>query len=108
MQINCKGKLIDLSHPKVMGILNMTPDSFYDGGRNNRMDNAFSQVERMLKGGAFFIDIGGVSTRPGSEAVSEEGELSRVVPAVEMILKNFPEALLSIDTYRTKVAREAV
>lgn len=108
MQINCKGKLIDLSHPKVMGILNITPDSFYDGGRNNRMDNALSQVEGMLKEGAFFIDIGGVSTRPGSEAVSEEEELSRVVPTVEMILKNFPEVLLSVDTYRSKVARETV
>src|SRR5690606_24513158 len=108
MQINCKGKLLDLSRPKVMGILNMTPDSFYDGGKNNQIHDALIQVENMLQAGADFIDIGGISTRPGSEAVSEEEELSRVIPVIEMILKKSPDTLISIDTYRAKVAREAV
>src|SRR5690606_41790657 len=98
MQINCKGKLIDLSHPKVMGILNMTPDSFYDGGRNNRMDNAFSQVERMVKEGAFFLGIGGASTRPGAEPVSEEGESRGEEGGGEMIMKNLREALCPRET----------
>lgn len=108
MQINCKGKLVDLSQPKIMGILNLTPDSFYDGGKNNQLEQAISQVENMLNAGADFIDVGGVSTRPGSEPVSEEEELKRVIPIVEYIVNKFPEALLSIDTYRAKVARESV
>lgn len=97
-----------MSRPKVMGILNVTPDSFYDGGKNNEAQNALSQVEMMLGQGADFIDIGGVSTRPGSVEVSENEELSRVIPIVELILKEFPEVLISVDTYRSKVAKESV
>lgn len=108
MQINCKGKLIDLSKPHVMGILNITTDSFYDGGRNNQKDQALRQTEKMLSEGATFIDVGGISTRPGSDAVSEEEELTRVVPMVEELVKEFPEILISIDTYRAKVAKETV
>lgn len=108
MQINCKGKLVDLSQPKVMGILNVTPDSFFDGGKNNEAQNALNQVEKMLNQGADFIDVGGISTRPGSAEVSENEELNRVIPIVELILKEFPEVQISVDTYRSKVARESI
>lgn len=108
MQINCKGKLVDLSQPKVMGILNITPDSFFDGGKNNEVQNALNQVEKMLNQGADFIDVGGISTRPGSAEVSENEELNRVIPIVELILKEFPEVQISVDTYRSKVARESI
>lgn len=108
MQINCKGKLVDLSQPKVMGILNVTPDSFFDGGKNNQTQNALNQVEIMLNQGADFIDVGGISTRPGSAEVSEIEELKRVIPIIELILKEFPEILISVDTYRSKVAKEAI
>lgn len=108
MQINCKGRLVDLSQPKLMGILNTTPDSFYDGGKNNETKNALLQVEKMLNEGADFIDVGGISTRPGSAEVAENEELKRVIPIIELILKEFPETLISVDTYRSKVARESV
>src|SRR5690606_36658208 len=108
MQINCKGKLIDLSQPKLMGILNMTPDSFFDGGKNNAMQNALRQVEKMLEDGADFIDIGGVSTRPRAAEVSEIEELERVIPVVESILNEFPESLISLHTFRSKVAEASV
>jgi len=108
MQINCKGKLIDLSKPHIMGILNITNDSFYDGGKNNEKEEALRQTEKMINEGATFIDIGGVSTRPGSEAVSEEIELERVIPIVELLVNEFPEILISVDTYRSKVAQLSV
>lgn len=108
MQINCRGKLIDLSQPKVMGILNATPDSFYDGGKNNQIVNALHQVELMLKEGADFIDVGGISTRPGALEVSESEELNRVIPVIETILREFPETLLSIDSYRSEVVKASV
>ena len=108
MTINCKGQLIDLSDPKIMAILNTTPDSFFDGGSSESMDLVLKKVENYLKEGATFIDIGGYSTKPGAEEVNEEIELQRTVPVVEEILKEFPEAILSIDTFRSKVARETV
>jgi len=108
MRINCKGKLIDLTQPKIMGILNTTPDSFFFGSRSQNLDDTLKIVEKMLNEGADFIDIGGVSTRPGAAEVSEEEELKRVVPMIEIILKEFPETLISIDTYRAKVAKETV
>lgn len=108
MQINCKGKLIDLSEPKVMGILNVTPDSFFDSGKNVQLENALKEVEKMLNEGANFIDVGGVSTRPGSAEVPEAEELQRVIPVIELILKEFPETIISIDTFRVKVAEESV
>lgn len=108
MMVNCKGKLIDLSTPRVMGILNITPDSFYEGSRLESADAALKKAEQMIDEGADFLDIGGMSTRPGSEILNENEELKRVIPVIEIILKNFPETLISIDTWRSKVAMEAV
>ncbi|WP_300566085.1 dihydropteroate synthase [Flavobacterium sp.] len=108
MTINCKGQLIDLTTPKVMGILNITPDSFYDGGRFDSDKAILIQTEKMLKEGATFIDIGGQSTKPNAEIVTVDEELHRIVPVVDLILKNFPEALLSIDTFNSKVAKACV
>ena len=108
MTINCKGSLIDFTTPKVMGILNLTPDSFYDGGRNSSEKDYLLHAEKMLKEGADFIDVGAYSSRPGAVDISEEEELSRLVPVVQLLLKEFPEALLSIDTFRSEVARQAV
>jgi dihydropteroate synthase len=100
--------LIDWTPPTVMGILNTTPDSFFDGGRYGGVDEALIQAERMLRAGAGIIDVGGASSRPGAEVVSETDELSRVMPVVEAIHRRFPEALLSVDTWRSSVARMAV
>jgi dihydropteroate synthase len=108
MTINCKGQIIDLSTPKIMGILNITPNSFYDGGKYSLEKNAISQVEKMLKEGATFIDIGAYSSKPNAEFVSQEEELIRIIPVVKAILKEFPEALLSIDTFRSTVAQECL
>jgi dihydropteroate synthase len=108
LSINCKGRLIAFDEPKVMGIVNVTPDSFYSDSRLQQPDVILKRVEAMLSDGATFIDIGGQSTRPGSERVSEEEELKRVLPAIEAIHKQFPEAIISIDTFYGKVAREAV
>lgn len=108
MTINCKGQLIDLNAPKIMGILNLTPNSFYDGGKFNNQNDILHHVEKMLNDGADFIDVGGYSSKPGAEFVSEEEELNRVIPTIEAILKHFPEALISIDTFRSKVAEESV
>ena len=108
MTINCKGQLIDISTPKVMGILNVTPDSFYDGGQYKDESSILKQVETMLKEGATFIDIGGYSSRPGADYVSEAEELSRVVPVVQLILKHYPETLISIDTFRSEVAKKSI
>jgi dihydropteroate synthase len=106
--INCKGNLIDLTTPKVMGILNITPDSFYDGGKFSSEALILSQVEKMLTDGATFIDIGGQSSRPTSEFLSSDIEQKRVVPVVDLILKNFPKALLSIDTFHSDVANVCI
>lgn len=108
MTINCKGNLIDLSSPKVMGILNITPDSFYEGSRNTTPDSLLNRAEKMLKEGAAFLDIGGMSTRPGAIDISADEELKRVIPAVELILKHFPETLISIDTFRAEVALQSI
>ncbi|MBK0368830.1 dihydropteroate synthase [Flavobacterium agrisoli] len=104
MTINCKGQLIDLSQPKVMGILNVTPNSFYDGGKYQSESLVLEHVEKMLAEGAHFIDIGAYSSKPNAEFVSEQEEIDRIMPVVESVLKQFPEALLSIDTFRAKVA----
>lgn len=108
MTINCKGQIIDLSTPKIMGILNITPNSFYDGGKYSLENNAIAQVEKMLKEGATFIDIGAYSSKPNAELVSEEEELNRIIPVVKTLIKEFPEALLSIDTFRSTVAQECI
>jgi dihydropteroate synthase len=104
MTINCKGQLIDLSTPKIMGILNITPNSFYDGGKFTLSENGLSQVGKMLEEGATFIDIGAYSSKPNAEFVSEEEECSRILPVIKSILKQFPDALLSIDTFRSRIA----
>jgi dihydropteroate synthase len=108
MNISCKGKLIDLTTPKIMGVLNLTPDSFYDGGSYNNKDRALAQTEKMLLEGATFIDIGGASSKPGSVEISTDEELARVLPVIEEIHKTFPETSISIDTYRSGVAKLAV
>ncbi|APY09097.1 dihydropteroate synthase [Winogradskyella sp. J14-2] len=108
MTINCKGQLIDISTPKVMGILNVTPDSFYDGGQYKDEQSILNQVETMLNEGATFIDIGGYSSRPGADNVSETEEVNRVVPVVKLILKHYPETLISIDTFRGEVAKQSI
>lgn len=106
--LNCKGKLLTIDQPKVMGILNLTPDSFYSGSRFTNTDLVLKETEIMLSEGAFIIDIGGQSTRPGSERISPDEELKRVIPAIASITTRFPEAIISIDTYQAKVAKEAV
>jgi dihydropteroate synthase len=106
--INCKGELIDLSSPKIMGILNVTPDSFYDGGRYTTEKDILIKVEKMLKDGATFIDVGAYSTRPNAINISPEQEVYRSLKAVTAILKAFPKTLVSVDTFRSKVAQEAV
>lgn len=108
MTLNCRGRLLDLSHPLVMGILNVTPDSFFDGGRYSENHPALAQVQKMLAEGAAIIDIGGVSTRPGAADVTEQEELRRVVTAIESVAKEFPEAIISVDTWRSSVATAAV
>ena len=108
MLINCKGQLIDLSTPKVMGILNVTPNSFFDGGKYSNEDDIISRVDKMLAEGATFIDIGAYSSKPSAEFVSEKEEIERIVPAIELILKHFPETLLSIDTFRAEVAKASI
>jgi dihydropteroate synthase len=108
MTINCQGKLIDLATPKVMGILNVTPNSFYDGGSFNDEKSIVLQVEKMLGEGATFIDIGAYSSKPNAEFVSESEEIHRLVPIVQFVLKHFPKTILSIDTFRSKVVEIAV
>ncbi len=108
MTINCKGELIDLSTPKVMGILNVTPDSFYDGGRFTDTSPILQQVEKMLAEGATFIDVGAYSSRPGATDISSEEEIRRIEPVVELLMKTYPKLLLSIDTFRAKVAQRCL
>lgn len=108
LSLNCKGQLIDLSTPKVMGILNITPDSFYDGGLFKDPKSILAQAEKLILEGATFIDIGAYSSRPGADFVSENEELQRIIPVVELILKQFPNVLISIDSFRAKVVRECV
>lgn len=108
MYINCNGSLIGFETPKVMGILNLTPDSFYDGDRNKTEADYLAHAEKMLFEGATFIDVGAYSSRPGAIDISEEEELQRIVPIVRSLVKTFPEVLLSIDTFRSAVARQCV
>ena len=108
MTINCKGSLIDLSQPKIMGILNVTPDSFFDGGQYQEKDSILKRVTNMLDEGATFIDVGAYSSRPGAKHISEQEELDRIVPIVQLLIAEFPDVLLSIDTFRSEVARACV
>ena len=108
MTIKIKGELINFSVPKIMGILNVTPDSFYDGGKYNSEKKILDQVEKMISSGADIIDVGGYSSRPGAKEISIENELSRVIPIIQLISKRFPNIIISIDTFRSKVANQAV
>lgn len=108
MTINCKGILIDLNSPIVMGVLNLTPDSFYDGGKFKNPTSILKQVKKMLDEGASILDLGAYSSRPGAEHVSEDEELLRLLPIINLILKEFPDCILSIDTFRSKVANKSL
>ncbi|WP_440122840.1 dihydropteroate synthase [Tenacibaculum sp. Ill] len=108
MTINCKGTLVDLTKPKVMGILNVTPDSFFDGGKYKNERDILEQAEKILSEGATFIDVGAYSSRPGAKHISEEEELQRMLPVVELLIKNFPEIIISIDSFRSRVVEESI
>jgi len=108
LTIKCRGELLDLSEPKVMGILNLTPNSFYDGGRHNTTERIIELVSKMLNDGCDMLDIGAYSTKPGAEIVSEKEELERLVPVFDLIKKKFPDLLISLDTFRSEIARIAV
>ena len=106
--IHCGDITMDFNKPKVMGVLNFTPDSFYDGGKYQREKEWAYQVEKMLKEGADIIDLGAVSTRPGAAILSLEQELERIIRPLQRLVKTFPEAIFSIDTYHSKVARDCI
>jgi dihydropteroate synthase len=106
--LNCIGRLVVLDRPLVMGILNLTPDSFFDGGKFNSVDAALNRAEQMLNEGADILDLGAYSSRPGAEDISEEEELNRLIPAMEAIVTRFPDALISVDTFRSGVAEKAL
>jgi dihydropteroate synthase len=106
--INVKGHLIDLEVPKVMGIINITPDSFYSGSRYRREKEIKVAAQKMLSEGADFIDIGGYSSRPGADDIPENEEMTRVLPAIRYVAEEFPEAIISVDTFRSQVARRAI
>ena len=108
MIIKSKEKLLDLSSPVIMGILNVTPDSFYDGGFYDNEKKVLSQVKKMIDQGARIIDVGGYSSRPGADDITANLELERVLPIVKLIKENFPEVLISIDTFRSEVAKQCV
>ena len=104
MNINIRGKLFDLSKPKVMGILNLTPDSFYDGGVHNEINNIENHVNKMVEDGMDILDIGGYSSKPGTKNISVDEEITRVIPILKHIRKIFPDLVISIDTFRSKIA----
>ncbi len=106
--LNCQGTLLSLDRPLTMGILNVTPDSFYDGGRYHSDNIILSQVQKMLEEGASLIDVGGMSSRPGAEIISVEEEIRRVIPVVKLIKKHFSEAIISVDTVRSEVAKHSI
>lgn len=108
MTINCNGTLIDLTQPKVMGILNFTPDSFYDGGKYQSDKEILLQTEKMLTEGADFIDVGVYSSRPNASIVTERDEVQNMQTVLQLLTKEFPEAIYSIDTFRSEVARIAL
>jgi len=106
--INCRGKIINLSSPVVMGIINLTPDSFYDGDKYKSNWDIIKQAEKLLHEGATILDLGAASTRPGAKIISSEEETKRLLPAMEAILKNFPSAFISVDTYNSATAVNAI
>ena len=108
MTLNCNGTLVDLSSPKILGILNLTPDSFYDGGKHQNISAALKQCEKMITEGADFIDLGAYSSRPGAEEVSPTEEIKRLIPVLIALRKEFTTTLFSIDTFRANVAKAAL
>jgi len=106
--LNAGGKLIDLSQPKVMGIINLTPDSFFAGSRKQDVEAILAQAGKMLSDGATFLDLGAYSSRPGAADISAQEEMDRLLPAVEAIATAYPDAILSIDTFRAAVAEAAI
>ncbi|MFO7701909.1 MAG: dihydropteroate synthase [Psychroflexus maritimus] len=108
MHINCKGQLINFKTPKIMGVLNITPDSFYDGGRYKDSKSVLLQAEKMISEGVDFIDLGAYSSRPGAKNIDEDTEKSRLLPILEELVKEFPQTPYSIDTFRSSVAEEAL
>ncbi|MFO8236627.1 MAG: dihydropteroate synthase [Bacteroidales bacterium] len=105
--INCVGTLLDFSIPRVMGILNITPDSFYDGGYYYEQDVAKEQVIKLVEDGADIIDVGGYSTRPGADTIPVHEEWNRLEPVLELIRENFPDVIISVDTFRSEIAGKA-
>lgn len=106
--LNCKGKLVDISTPLVMGILNVTPDSFFDGNRYTVAAKIKARVSVMLDEGIDIIDIGGASSRPKAKIISEKEELKRVLPAIELVAEKFPDTIISVDTFRSAVAQKSI
>lgn len=106
--INCRGRLLTFTRPLVMGILNVTPNSFFDGGQHNSREEAVLQTERMLKEGADIIDIGAYSSQPNADFVTAKTETERLLPVIDELVKNFPDIILSIDTFRAEVAQQAI
>ena len=105
MTLNCNGKILDLKIPKVMGILNLTPDSFYDGGKYQSVKSATKRCYEMLDQGADIIDIGAASSRPGSKMISEKDELNRLIPILKNLVKEFNSVIISVDTFRSHIAK---
>ena len=108
MTINIGGKLLNLTTPRIMGVLNITPDSFFDGGKYNSEKEILCQVEKMINEGADIIDVGGYSSRPGAKEVKLSDEIERVIPVIKLIKKEFDKTIVSIDTFRSQVAKKAV
>ena len=106
--LNFRGKLVTFDTPVIMSVMNITPDSFYEGSRFREIDPVLRQAEEMISEGAVIIDVGGYSTRPGAVEITVEEELNRVIPVVDALCKRFPETIISIDTFRSAVASEAV
>jgi dihydropteroate synthase len=107
MRFNFQGKSLNMSSPLVMGILNLTPDSFYDGGRYQKPSDLISRAGLLLSEGAALVDLGAMSTRPGAPEISFEEEYDRLIPNLKLLVKEFPEALFSVDTYRVEIAKAA-
>ncbi len=108
MTINCRGKLIDLAKPCVMGILNVTPDSFFDGGKYESEKSILNRAEIIIEEGAAFIDMGGYSSRPNASDISADEEMQRIVPAIETVIRHFPDASISVDTFRSSIAKACI
>jgi len=108
LSVNCNGKLLDLSQPKVMGIINITPDSFHRGSRVENIAQAIDKIGEMIVDGASMIDIGGQSSRPRADKIEANEEITRILPSIQAIRTAFPEIILSVDTFYAEVAKECI